>query len=125
MARGGKRVGSPGKNYQNRTDLHQPIRVAPDQQYGQAQALENAQRVIPLPTQSSAPAQAAPASSPAPAGAGPTSGPFTRPTDRPNEPVTAGLPTGPGPGPEILTSGAGPNDTVRQTLQALYNQNPN
>ena len=26
-------------------------------------------------------------------------GPLTRPTERPNEPITAGLSTGPGPGP--------------------------
>ena len=29
--------------------------------------------------------------------------PFLHPTNRPNEPVTAGLPTGAGPGPEALT----------------------
>jgi hypothetical protein len=28
-----------------------------------------------------------------------------RPTERPNEPVTAGLPTGPGAGPEALSTG--------------------
>jgi len=28
--------------------------------------------------------------------------PYTGPTNRPNEPVTAGLPFGPGPGPEAL-----------------------
>jgi hypothetical protein len=27
---------------------------------------------------------------------------FLHPTDRPNEPLTAGLPIGPGPGPEVL-----------------------
>jgi len=30
-------------------------------------------------------------------------GPFDGPTERPDEPVTAGLPMGPGPGPEALT----------------------
>ena len=34
--------------------------------------------------------------------------PFLHPTARPNEPVTAGLPLGPGPGPEAITGvGAG------------------
>ena len=30
-------------------------------------------------------------------------GPLDRPTERPNEPVTHGLPVGPGAGPEALT----------------------
>ena len=34
MARGGKRTGTPGKNYANRTDMHQPIRVAHWAEYG-------------------------------------------------------------------------------------------
>lgn len=29
-------------------------------------------------------------------------GPLTRPTERPMEPVTAGIASGPGPGPEVL-----------------------
>lgn len=33
----------------------------------------------------------------------PGSLPFLHPTMRPNEPVTAGLPVGPGPGPEALS----------------------
>jgi hypothetical protein len=31
-----------------------------------------------------------------------SNGPLTRPTERPNEPVTHGLPVGPGAGPEAL-----------------------
>lgn len=38
------------------------------------------------------------------AGPGPGElGPLTAPTDRPGEPLTHGLPTGPGAGPEALT----------------------
>jgi hypothetical protein len=47
--------------------------------------------------------------------------PLTAPTQRPNEPVTAGAASGPGPGPDIL--GNLPivmgGSTARQTVQAL------
>lgn len=42
---------------------------------------------------------------------------LTAPTDRPNEPITHGLPVGPGAGPEILPP-AQPN--VSSALMALY-----
>lgn len=124
MARGGKRAGTPGQSYGRRTDLHQPIRVAPNQEYGQAQALENAQRVVPLPNQP-VPAAQPPAPPPAPTGAmggppglpPPDLGPLSRPTERPGEPVTAGLPTGPGPGPEVLGMGSQPFDPTQADAQ--------
>jgi len=47
--------------------------------------------------------------------------PLTAPTQRPNEPVTAGSPLGPGPGPEIL--GGMPmqsgGSSAKQTVQSL------
>lgn len=43
------------------------------------------------------------------------------PSSRPGEPVTAGLPVGPGPGPEVL---APMGDPVRRTLQAILLYNP-
>lgn len=90
--RGGRRRGAPGVAYPQRSDLQQgpraqPIRVASGQPYGQRKAQEDAQRAIPLPDFTPAGAHGSP----------------YRPTDRPDEPVTAGLPMGPGPGPEILT----------------------
>lgn len=102
----------------NRSDLTKPlpIEAAPNQGYGEAAAQRASQQAIPMGLPSVAPTQAAPAPSPAPsptpsvggiqsvlgtplAGA---NGALTRPTERPNEPVTHGLPVGPGAGPEAL-----------------------
>ena len=77
MARGGPRLGQEGKAYSNRTDLmRNPIKTAPQR-----------------PTRE----QAAPET-----GFVPQAVPLDAPTQRPDEPVTAGAPVGPGPGPEIL-----------------------
>jgi hypothetical protein len=124
--RGGRRAGTPGTAYGARTDLNQqrtlPVQTAPAQQYGQGAAQTIAQQAVPMAT-APVPAVSAQMSPPAPvtptppAGAGGGApaprGPFDRPTERPGEPVTAGLPVGPGPGPEALgmappiTAGAG------------------
>lgn len=121
MPRG--RAPSPNSN---RTDLNvpAPITTAPNQPYGQAAQQQVAQRAIPMAGAPTMPANAPPAgpggpqSSPPAAGApGPDqlqamtiahNGPgdsllLDRPTERPNEPVTHGLPSGPGGGPETLT----------------------
>lgn len=81
MPRGGKRQGTPGKAFSNRTDLAQ--NYAPDAT-GQA-AAGGMQRPPQQP-------QYSPEDSPM----------LSDPTQRPGEPITAGLPTGPGPGPEAL-----------------------
>lgn len=109
---GGPRAGQPGQAYANRTDLNTerslPVRAVPGQTYGQVQAQTEAQRAVPMapsPQPSGLPAPAAPggpsmpALPPTPPGA---AGPLTRPTERPLEPVTAGIASGPGPGPEAL-----------------------
>lgn len=81
MARGGKRKGRPGAGYGNRTDLvAQPVKTGPSEQYGQRAAQERAQQAIPLPQQAPPPM--------------PTD--LFAPTQRPDEPVTAGLPEMPG-----------------------------
>jgi hypothetical protein len=49
----------------------------------------------------------------------PGSLPHLEPTLRPNEPVTAGLPFGPGPGPEVLANQAAPNSPVGAAFDAL------
>jgi hypothetical protein len=112
VPRGGKRAGKPGKSYTNRTDMHQPVTTVPGQVYGQATAQQNAQKALPLPTQSTPPGgQARPTSPSSPTGLPPGGpppvgpgdlGPLHAPTGRPDEPLTAGLPTGPGPGPAAL-----------------------
>lgn len=86
-----------------------PIATPPSTQYGQATASRRSQAVVPLAAQST-PAAAGPVAPPPVAGPAPTPpggfGDPLRPTDRPGEPVTAGLPMGAGPGPEALTMNA-------------------
>lgn len=98
MARGGKRKGRPGAGYGNRTDLvAQPVKTGPSEQYGQRAAQERAQQAIPLPQrQMASPSMVQPAAMPAPID-------LFAPTQRPNEPVTSGLPVGPGPGPDPMS----------------------
>lgn len=107
----------------NRSDLTvappQPVRAASGQQYGKRQQQEQAQRAIPLPQQQvprldlNAVLQSA-QNAPAPAGL------LAGPSDSPDEPVTAGLPFGAGPGPEAL--GGAPHV---DELRALYQAYPN
>lgn len=100
MARGGRRAGKPGKAYANRTDLAGkiPVQAAPNQAYGKAGAQMDAQRQLPM---GAAPSPVGSGGGPASAGI-PQLPPFDRPTERPDEPLTAGLSSGPGPGPEAL-----------------------
>lgn len=142
--RGGKRTGRPGTAYSNRSDLTQAPSAAPNQEYGKAAEQMRAQRQVPLPKQAvpspSSPAQAgsAPPVSP-PGGAAPVMpgglGPLTAMTNRPNEPLTAGMPFGPGAGPEALAApdplvkaaavlnGLGHNaDPYTARLRAMVNQ---
>jgi hypothetical protein len=124
--RGGVRTGTPGHSYPNRTDLASnsgaplPAQAPPSTQYGQASASLRSQAAVPLAPQSG-PAPVAPpaASGPAPIPPGGFGDPL-RPTDRPGEPVTAGLPLGPGAGPEALTMNqVTPTDPILTTLAAL------
>lgn len=113
---GGPRTGAPGASYTNRSDLNSalPARAATGQAYGQAGQQLAAQRAVPLAPAGAAqqpgggaPAQAAPGSA----------GPFDRPSDRPGEPITSGLPVGPGAGPEALGNlGQAPDDMDLQAL---------
>lgn len=109
MARGGRRQGQPGRSYPNRTDLNrnlaaaapsqQPIRAASGQTYGERGRQEAAQRMMPLPEVAVPPLDA--------------------PSMRPGEPVQAGLPSGPGPGPEAVRAVGQPQDPLAD-LRALY-----
>jgi hypothetical protein len=78
MPRGGKRQGTPGKGYANRTDL--------TSNYDQAEMTAGTGGM-------EAPPMAAPPVTPD------DSPMLSDPTMRPDEPVTAGLPIGPGSGP--------------------------
>jgi len=111
VARGGRRGGAKGGDYPNRTDLRAgPLAATAPRglPYGERQQLMAAQRAVPMGTPTSPGGGPAPQSQPSQQGPLPGTLPFLHPTARPNEPVTAGIPLGPGPGPEALTGvGAG------------------
>lgn len=97
MPRKRKTQPGPGGAYANRTDLTQPVSVPTGLPYGERQALEEAQQQTPLPQQAGmdqilAAAQGHPFQ--------PV--PLNAPTERPYEPITHGLPIGPGGGPEVM-----------------------
>jgi len=88
----------------------QKLQALPDAQYGQQQAFQAQQRGAPVP-------QADPVRP-----AGPELVPFDVPSQRPEEPVTAGAASGPGPGPEALapaTDPAGSYGTLAGLLRGL------
>lgn len=129
--RGGRRRATPGKAYANRTDLGErrplPVMTGPSQGYGQRVAQERAQQAVPMgPPPAPPPAPAAP---PVPAGPAPGErGDPLRPTERPAEPLTAGIDSGPGPGSEVLEPPDGPDPDLLPmrdylpTLELLANQ---
>lgn len=116
MPRGGRRAGTPGRAYSNRSDLNAtralPVEAGPSQQYGQRAAQEAAQRVVPIAPQPAA-------RPPAPPAGGLLN--FASPsTSRPGEPVTAGASMGAGAGPEALAAlglGGGEVDELRAMYQ--------
>lgn len=125
----------------------QPVRTATGQQYGEAGRQEQAQRQVPLPQQASPMARTAPGAVPwnlsaAERTAGRTAGRsadeinarhaaaiaagqafdfnpvgLAAPSGRPDEPITAGLPIGAGPGPEALGMAPTPLDELRAIYQ--------
>jgi hypothetical protein len=89
MPRGGRRRGTPGKGYSNRTDLGMQYQSA--DQAGMATPAAGGVEAPPAPPQ------------------GPPIYPedipnLMDPTARPEEPISAGLSFGPGPGPEALAN---------------------
>lgn len=129
MPRGGARTGAPGTPYPNRSDLRQAVTVAPAKQYGERQAAMSQQQAIPLPKRvgeqiapTGPPAAAPPAggdSGGIPGGIPPGLG-YHDPTARPNEPVTAGLNSGPGPGPSPTLH----RDPETDALRTIYQMHP-
>ena len=109
-ARGGRRQGTPGKAYSNRTDL--ALNRAP--QTGLSTAAAGG--IAP-------PAAPRPAAPPPAAFTTPDMVPdLTDPTARPGEPVTHGLSFGPGGGPEAI--GPVPISPTIASIQAAYQANP-
>jgi hypothetical protein len=101
----------------------QKIRELPDAAYGEAKEFNALQQQAPL-------ANAPQATGGAPVAPGPTPGqmplssviPLNAPTQRPDEPVTAGSNFGPGPGPEALGNASGQAadySSAKSTLQSV------
>lgn len=114
VARGGRRRSAPGNPNPNRTDANRalPVQTAPSEQFGERAEQRRSQQAVPL--------------APPEAGQGPppgAAGPFTRPTERPQEPITAGSPMGAGPGPEAIPL-PDPSQDVSARLRALYMAHP-
>lgn len=87
--------GGPGQ-FARRTD-RQPVRQVTDAAYGEQKTFREQQQAAPMVNTNQPASPAAVAVDPA---AGVT--PFGAPSERPDEPVTAGSPLGPGPGPEPM-----------------------
>lgn len=106
--RGGYRQGTPGKTTYagNRSDL-----------------IANPAPATGANTPASGGTRPAPASPAGGSWVSPDAVPaLDAPSQRPGEPVTAGLPIGPGQGPEALAPG--PVDPAVATIQAAYLRNP-
>lgn len=113
MARGGRRQGAPGKTYGNRTDMQMgarqaPVMRVPGQAYGEQAEQVRAQQAIPMAPQPPIRPPAAP-TQPVPLNA---------PTQRLNEPLTAGVDIGAGPPapPQPLSANA---EFPKQMIVAL------
>jgi len=117
MPRKRKMQSAPGGAHANRTDLTagtQAVAAPTGLPYGEKQALEQTQQQAPLPQQAGMDQILAAAQNhnfqPVPLNA---------PTERPHEPITHGLPIGPGGGPEVLNA---PSRTTSVQLRQLAAQ---
>ena len=111
------------KQYPNRSDLRNPskklaAKAAPGQTYGEAGKQIAAQQQVPMaaqPQPTVAPPQQVERQRPG------QFGPLDRPTERPDEPLTAGAPFGPGRmAPMSGYAGVRNGDPILDELRALY-----
>ena len=113
-------VSGPGA-LSRRTDTGtaQKLRDLGDAQYGEAATFKDLQRSAPL-AQTPQPGRST-VTSGSSTGTTPSVTPLNAPTVRPNEPITAGAPVGPGPGPEALGLSMGEPEytTAKTTLQSI------
>ena len=111
----------------------QPVQTPRGQEYGAAKAQAEAQAAQPVaglpgvPNQSQLPGGGRAGGASERTQVGPPQGMLPRlsdPTARPNEPITAGMPLGPGPGPDALTAYSfGPEEL--SALRGVYLEHPN
>jgi hypothetical protein len=113
---GGRRQGKIGEQYANRSDLRgaQPFKGQP---YGVAKQQEQSLAAVPVTGQPDLTSALQGLSVPPPG----SLGAFNRPTET-SDPVTTGLPSGPGAGPEVLAMG---QDASLAQLKAIYRVYPN
>lgn len=105
MPSGGPRAPTPNTTYSNRSDLaEQPASAPSGLEYGTRQRLLDAQRAQPMAGRATSPGArgGVPLASHLAPGEVPS---LDDPSAYPDEPVTAGLVAGAGPGPESLTTG--------------------
>lgn len=108
MPRGGKRQGTQGKAYANRTDLATDYAPGGNPASGGMEAPAQQRQFMPPLVG---------------ADQVPNIGDFTQ---RPDEAVTAGLPVGAGPGREAMPPmPPAPTDPIRQVIQAMMMVAPN
>lgn len=98
MPRGGKRQGTPGRGYSNRTDLG----VTPDMSQNTAASGGMTAPQAPVSDGQTGPTRS-PDDTPM----------LSDPTMRPQEPITAGMAMGAGPGPEVLNMDPRAAETAR------------
>lgn len=113
MARGGRRAGKPGTAYGQRTDLNQPVVASPSKVYGDSAASVEQQRAMPLAQAPAGPVMRSPAGGPLVQPGG-----LFAPSGRPEEPVHAGMPIGPGGGPDFAQL------TDRDLIEAIARMYP-
>lgn len=118
-------------DYPNRSDLRNPATRQVQftgQTYGQRAQQVRAQQAVPAGTSpATVQGQQMAAQQEGPTGPVPGARPFARPTERPDEPITAGADFGPGPNrmqagprPRII-----PNNPVVEQLKVLLQMYPN
>ena len=104
-------VSGPGAMSQ-RTDTGQGARYMAGGEYGEGQEMMDLQTSAPMSKAPEVrPSRGRAAQVPAPQGPGVT--PLFAPTERPDEPITAGAPFGPGPGP---AQSSGPAQSVAESI---------
>jgi hypothetical protein len=91
--------------------------AATGQTYGKAKEQMDAQRAVPMGSGAVEPSVQRPVPG--------TLGGLSRRTERPNEPITAGAPFGPGMGPEAMGLAGNSNDAALEELRMIFQMFPN